>query len=494
MSNRGMMLSATPMSEAQLDRLTASDLTESGGSLVAEKAQELLSQCALYHLDDRYREQLLGQPRPDLQPEVLKAVQGQGTWLQQFGRLQLARAIKLDPMGRDAPYDRLSLPAIERRLQALSRSLTCQTLVNRLYPLAFCLVRPRLALYLEDAAAWAERYRQHLQSAAYADHLATLDNPAAQLHEDVAKLSLLEGQAEGAIDLLPDLSNRLLHRIAALHWKEALRRRSADFRDRMELVLRALLRRVPEVALAGVAIPQVAQQWMSALQAEAEDDRPMPLPEVATRHAARTRALDRERGRAALSLAATAASLLVLLGQFPNVAVIEGGASALENFASNLSSEFEKAWTAGVPLGTLVLNSLGPVIVGSVKLVRKGVEALAAWGKDAAEFAATSLGKAFARIGAVLCLVSCALSIVDLVAAAKEGNVPRIVLDAVSAVVSVLAAVVFIVAPSGPLGFALMLIGLLLFAINFLFFPLKTERQNAAEAFTDALIADGAGA
>jgi hypothetical protein len=494
MTEQAMMLSATPMSEAQLDRLTSSDLTESGGSLVAAKAQELLSQCALYHLDDNYRKQLLGQDKPDLQPEVLKAVRDQGTWLRQFGRLQLARAIKLDPMGHDAPYDRLGLPAIERRLQELSRSPTCKTIIDRLYPLAFCLVRPRLALYLEDAKTWAGRYRDHLQSDAYADHLATLDNPAAQLHEDAAKLSLLEGRAEGAIDLLPDVTNRLLHRIAALRWKEVLRQRSADFRDRVEILLQPLLRRLPEASMAGATVPRVAQHWMAALDAEAQDDRPMPLPDVATRHAPSIPGLDSERGRAVLSLAAIAASLLVLLAQFPDVAVLEGGSSGLERFAEGLASEFERAWTTTVPLRTLVLNSLGPLVVGNVKLLRKGVEALVAWGKDAAAFSATTLGKAFACVGAALCLVSCALSIVDLVAAAKERNVPRIVVDAVSASVSVLAAVVFIVAPSGPLGFALMMIGLLLFAVNFLFFPLKTQLQKTAEAFTDALVADGAGA
>ncbi len=492
MDERGLMLSATPMSVAQLDRLTAGDLTESGASLVGEKAQELLSKCALHHLDENYRRVLLGQGAPELPPEVLAAVKSQATWLRQYGRLQLARAIKLDPMGHDAPYNRLGLAAIERRLQALNRSPTCQDVVNRLYPLAFCLVRPRLALYLEDAKAWAGRYREHLLSAAYADHLATLDNPAAQLHEDAAKLSLLEGRAEGTVELLPDLASRLLHRIAALRWKDVLRQRRDDFHARLELMLQPLLRRLPQAA--GLTAPAVAQPWMAALCAEAEDERLTALPDLAARHAAGLPGLDNERGHATLALAATAAALLVLLAQFPDAATLEGGAAALERFASGLSSQFETAWTAGVPLGTVILNSLGPLVVTSVKLLRKGAEALVSWGKDAAKFAATSLGKAFACVGAVLCLVSCALSIADLVTALQEGNTPRVVVDAVSALISVLGAVACIVAPSGPIGFALMVIGLLLFAINFLFFPLKTEQQKVAEQFTATLVADGAGA
>lgn len=492
MTKQAMLLSATPMSLAQLDRLTASDLTESGESLVAEKAQDLLTQCALYHLDDRFREKLLGQPKPDLQPEVLKAVRDQGTWLREYGRLLLARAIKTDPMGVEAPYHRLNLQAIERRLRALASSTTCQSVIDRLYPLAFCLVRPRLALYLEEAAQWAPQYREHLTSAAYADHIATLDNPAAQLHEDAAKLSLLEGQAKGATDLLPQLSTGLLHRIAALQWKEVLRQRTADFRERVQTVLQVLLRRLPEAALAGSAM-QIGEGWMTALSNEARDDRSTPLQELAARHAASVPGLGNERGAGLLALAATAASLLVLLAQFPAAASLEGGALATESFAESLSTAFEKAWTQGVSIGTLVLNSLGPVIVSGIKFVRWTAEYVAARGKDVAKFFASSLGKAFSRVGALLCLVSCALSIVDLVKAAKEGNVGRIVVDAISAVVSVLGAVVFIVAPSGPLGVLLLGLGLLLMAISFLF-PLKTERQKAADEFVDALVADGAGA
>lgn len=497
-----VMLSATPMSLDEFESLSATDPTLGEGDLVAAQAQQLLAECAVYHLDEGWRQQLLQMQRPVLASEVQKIAEPHQAWLREFACLQLARSIKTSDRAQHHPFERLSLEKVETLLQQSVRSETCRRLVERLYPLAFCRVQPRLSLYMEDAARWLPAWCGHLVSEAYIERLAALPEPVQKLHADNGKLNLLDPTGAAAAELLPQTTGLLLTHMAQAHWAPLLHARQ----ERFETALRAMLEQLHEhpPADGGAELLATLEDCggangltgllMKQLLAASDRPQPAPLQQVAEGFSRTLQPL-RPASAAALAHACLGAVLIVFVTETQAAGALDAGAVALQASTDALAAQLALAAVSlGALIGGLAKSHIGTLVMLSLKGVRFVADKIYGWTHSALDIALGVGGKLLRQAGAVLSAAAAVLTVIDAYDDFKAGHAVAGVIDVMQTAVALLGVWALLSSASGPAAPILFVVGLVLTGIRLLVLYGRSPQEKASTEFTEELERLGAGA
>ena len=215
----GLMLSATPLSVEELDALTARDLTQGPEDLVQPHAEALFGDCIFHHMKPSYRDDLLGVAKPELPKEVIEVSKPQAKFYRKLGRLQVAQAIAESDAMKHRPFKRIKGPRTQRAIKKLSATPEYASQSGQLYSLAFCTVRPRMSLYMEEAARWRDAYYDHITSPEYIEKLIESETPMESAHEAVSKLAVLDISGRTAVEAHKELIGAISLRIAETRWR-----------------------------------------------------------------------------------------------------------------------------------------------------------------------------------------------------------------------------------------------------------------------------------
>jgi hypothetical protein len=517
-SGPGLMLSATPLSIAELDDFTACDVRSNRQNPVQQKAKKLFQDCVLFYMKEKYRTYLLQENKPALPKEVLQVTGPQSTWFATFARLQLAGAIRKSEAKGDHPFTRFSDAKIESLLKAMSLSETFADQTARLYALAFCVAHPRISLYMEDPAKWRPLYIEHLTSDAYADALIAGEDPITRIHEDNSKLTLFDLTGKTAKETLPLTVAAFMRRVTERGWKLFVK----EHPDTYKAVLKKMLDAVgkdADTALApaitsGMApgsddLPDgetvkkaigaaggaygIADSLMPLLSKESRQEANVPLAAVIDRSAHLwndvTGAL-----RKCLTFAASAAALVVLLHEIRKDVSEQTDDAAKTKDILEFSDGFVLALRKGLDIAKIVKQKIGSIVVTTLKAVRwlgkTAIDKLAEAGR------VTSLlvfnVKTIAAIcGKALSYAAAALSICDAVKNFRGGRIGEGVVSTMSAAVALLGVLSIELSWSGPLSWALIAVSAILAIISIFGFKKVSEGEDAVNELTNELAVDG---
>ncbi len=482
--------SATPLSLAELDAMTPDDLAVCKEGLVRQKTNQLFSDCVLYHLDDDVRGRLLNLPKPTIAPEVEALARPHADWLRDLGRLQVVLMAKRSAKGDMRPYSRLELEAVRRKRRSLCGTDRCRDLTNKLYPLAFCMARPRLALYREKAAVWLPRYLEHLSGEAYVERLLVLDDPVSQLHDDAAKLSLLDAEGSRTAAFVEQASVLLLKKLAERDWKTVVATKPEEFRHAFELVLEGLRDKhaaAPADWLAGAGTSRdVAEHWCALLATGTAETAANTLKEHAKALGEAMRGIG-ARALESLAYAAEAAVIATLLAPTQALAA-DSSVGNLQPFIDGIAATFIHTLPEGPIAANWMVTATGAVLA-TAKATRWVAQTAKKSAEAAAEFFKTPAGRSFARAGAVLSLLSLGYAVFEFIQDIKSNRVVDAVVDGVSAVLAAISTYLFLASPeSGLLGAALFVAGLVIGIFKYIWDALHPNMQpNVDEALVKAV-------
>lgn len=485
-------LSATPLSLDELDAMTPDDLAVCKEGLVRRKTNQLFSDCVLYHLDDSVRSRLLNLPKPVLPPEVEALARPHAEWLRDLGRLQVVSMVKRSAKGDMPPYSKLDLGKVRTARRNLGGANRCRELMSKLYPLAFLLVRPRLALYREKAAEWLPLYRNHLGDGQYVDRLLKLDDPVSQLHDDAAKLSLLDLQGDQAHAFVEQASALLLSRLAQRDWPDVVHAKPDEFRRALVQVLEGMRLKHEGPAQdwlnSADAAQGVARAWSTSLIEAPAGVGPTSLKDRAQAMAQSLRATG-EHAIQMLISAAEAAVVATLLAPTQALAA-DAGAGALQSYVDSIAASFVQALPDG-PLGTNWLVSATGLVLTAAKATRWVAQTGKQVADMAADFFKTPAGRSFARAGAVLSLLSLGYAIFEFVDDLKKNKIVDAVVDGVSAVLAAISTCLFLASPeSGLFGAALFVAGLVIGIFKYIWDACHPDTQPDVDGPLVAWVAD----
>ncbi len=198
----GTHISATPLSLDELVALTAVDDTQNPRWLVMPKVNDLLQEAVLFYMKDNLREHYVKMPKPKrLNPKhpeefiqaYRDATEPYTSFLQDYGKLQVSLSIKDSPKGGKDPFNRLTRKQVREDLNRITARKDYEGLSNNLMLLAFCQVRPRISLYLNDTTTdWKQVLYEHLKSDAFAERLMWAKEPLEVATEAQGKLALFD--------------------------------------------------------------------------------------------------------------------------------------------------------------------------------------------------------------------------------------------------------------------------------------------------------------
>ncbi len=245
----GLMLSATPLSVEELDALTARDLTQGPEDLVQPHAEALIGDCIFHHMKPGYRDDLLGVAKPKLPKEVIEVSKPQAKLYRKLGRLQVAQAIAESDAMKHMPFKRIKAPRTQRAIKKLSASPEYASQTGQLYALAFCTVRPRMSLYMEDARRWCDAYYDHITSPEYVEKLIQSETPMESAHEAVSKLGVLDVTGRMAVEAHKEVIGAISLRIAETRWRSFV----DEMPDEVEGALQVAIEQAHEKANARLA-------------------------------------------------------------------------------------------------------------------------------------------------------------------------------------------------------------------------------------------------
>jgi hypothetical protein len=497
LSEGALMLSATPLSLEELDGITASDLDRENRSLVRKRAEELFGDCLLYHLDERYRKNLLGVEAPKLCAEVEALARPHAVWLREFACLQLSLRMLGTPMAYEAPYTRLKKEAIEARIRKLCGAKGCKELLDRLYPLAFCLVRHRLSLYMDQPAKWLPVYRDYLLSDGYIEKLLELEDPVTRIHDDAAKMNLFDPAGTTSLSVLNQCIDALMDRYADRNWKEIYRQYPSEYRRVFERILDGFRKKAnpgPDDWIGGAGgATAIAERWIPMLEAEAAGPGSASLRSIIKDFFASLRlAADGAAGR--LEVAAGGALMAVALA--PSMALSEDpGNAEIGSYADEIGDAFLESAALGAAIGAAISAvAIVKVSIVAAKMAVKAskliVEKTAFAGKTASVVFNSASGICFRCLGSALSLLSCVFSLIDLANDWKKGDVFAAVLDGVSAALALVSFFLVACVPeSGPFGPIVLVCALIVGTIAMIWQNAKeTDEEKAGKALVEEVL------
>lgn len=504
----GLMLSATPLSIGELDALRACDPTLDPPDRVQVQAESLFRDCLLHYMNPQYRKNLLDKDLPALPREVRQITAAQGAWYAKYARLELARAIAGSVPRPRAPFDRLEAGRIDRKLREMRLSETFEDQSAKLYALAFCLVHPRISLYMDDAANWLGPYREHLTSDAYADRLAdeirglggALDEaPRARLlgriHEDIAKLTVLDLSRKTARETLPATVASLLQRLAQREWKSFLAERRDRFADALARVLGVVdseagadeLRRALAAAGGRPAVASALTAQLAHSAACGSKSLEAAIDEFCRAWPAHSATL-----RSGLSFATSRALAGVLLEEIEGDLADEDRDAPPTDHLEQLASGFSSALRAGLDLARLLKEKLTSVLITSAKTIRWAGQKLLEKLLEGATRLLRGVRLFAGILAGALALLSAALSINDAVADFRNHRYGAAVTEVLAAGVSLFSVLAISMSWSGPVSWTLIAVGLILVAIRFIFFGGEGSPSELARTLLQELATDGA--
>jgi hypothetical protein len=516
MSPPGLMLSATPLSLGELDAFTACDVTARPANPVQHKAEELFQDCVLFYMKERYRTHLLQKNRPVLPKEVREVTEPWSRWFEKFARLQLARAIRESDAKWDDPFSRFDDKKIDAMLRKMSLSDTYADLTGKLYALAFCLVHPRISLYMEDPDRWKPLYCSYLTSEAYADALMADKQPISKIHDDNAKLTVFDLSGTTSKETLPRTLAAFMGRVADCKWKPFVKERPDNYRAVLEDLLGAIAKEIDNTLASGTAtgesstsreaveagrmkkamegaggVAALAGALTTILSDEARQDNDVPLADVISRAAHKANDGPACLG-SCLSFAASAAVRVVLLLEIRKDLSGDADETTRATYIREFTEGFVPLSTAGgTDIGKMLKDKLGRILVTSLKFatwLTKTVIAKIAGGVTCLVHSV----KAIAGIcGRALAYAAAALSIFDAVNDFKGGNIGAGVLDVMLAAVALLGVLSIALSWTGPLAWALTAVGVILALVRFLCFKDESESEKTAGELARELAADG---
>lgn len=508
MRTPGLMLSATPLTIDELDALRACDPTLDPSDRVQLQAESLFRDCLLHYMNPQYRKQLLDMELPALPRELRQISAAQSAWYAKYARLELARVIanSIPPPG--APFDRLDARRIERKLREMRLSETFEDQSAKLYALAFCVVHPRISLYMDDAARWLGPYREHLVGDRYADRLidealaqgSILDEaPRARLlgkvHEDIAKLTVLDLSRDTAKDTLARTLASFLHRISHSEWKLFVAERREHFADALARSLAVMDKEagageLKNALAAGGGTMAIAHSLMAHLDRIAADSASSPL-EAAIDQFCRARQIGAAVLQTGLTFAVSCAVGVILFDEIDSD-LADTPRESRTDYVERLAGGFSSAVRAGIDLARLLKEKLTSVLISSAKAVRWAGQKLLEKLLEGATRILRGVRLFAGILAGALALLSAGLSIYDAVSDFRKGNRGAGVIDVLAAGTSLFGVLAISLSWSGPVSWALIAIGLILVAIRFVFFGSGASPSELAKTLLQELALDGA--
>lgn len=517
MSAAGLMLSATPLSLTELDEFTACDPSADRPALVQQKTKELFEDCLVFYMKGKYRAYLLQKEKPNLPKEVLQVTKARSAWFEKFARLQLAGAIRKSEAKSDDPFSKYSDEKIEALLKEMSLSDIYAEQSARLYSLAFCVVRPRISLYMENPEKWKPLYIEYLTSETYADVLMAAPDPLAKIHDDNAKLHVFDLTGNSAKETLPLTVAAFMKRLSDHKWQAFVNERPDNYRAVLKEMLAAMEqdagkplplaetsgpadRHDPEAVknalrTAGGA-ESMADSLMTLLSKIAHQEETVTLSDAVANS---VRQQDDPAGilKKCLVFAASAAVLVLLLHEIRKDVAEHPDGSLQTRDILEFSGGFSHALQKGMDIANLIKKKLGSLTVSSLKFVRwlgkTVIDKLAAIGKVTSRLV-FNVKYIAALCGKVLSYAAAALSIYDAINSFKGGRIGEGVVATLSAAVALLGVLSIELSWSGPLSWALLAVSVILALISIFGFRKVSDSEDAVNELTSELAADGVAA
>lgn len=504
MKQLGLMLSATPLSLDEFDAFTARDITKDPDDLVQKEAEKLFRDCIFYYAKDEYRKYLIQEERPVLPKEIMTVTMPYVEWLEKFARLQIAQAITNSDASKQEPFNKLEKDKVAEKLKEMSSSSTYADITGKLYSLAFCVLHPRISLYMEDPNAWKDPFFQRITSKEYSEYLMNEENPALKIHEAVSKLTVFDLSGETSKTAQKEVINRFAQTVAIEKWQIFVKEMPDQVQAAIETGLQQIYlvasketgegssdqsnQDVKDAIEAAGGVSGLAARIMVDLRTAAIAEGYVPLEGALNRidqlwiNHPQAMAL----GVGIVKFVACIAVLAVFFHGCKDALTMEGLSPEQQvkkvcDFAVSLVATI---WAAGELVSSLsetfayFLPNFADRIAQGLRILVTQLPGRLARG---AARLANNATKIFKVAGSALAIACAALAVWDAIDDFKDGKVGAGVVDTLLAITAGLEAAAIIFSWSGPVAIVLAVVGVILTLIRIFAF-----RDDEAEAAQDA--------
>ena len=221
------LFSATEKSINELKMVNAIDKTTNENK-VQKQAEEFFKQAILYYTKPSYRKVFYKMDKVNLPQEIIDFTQLNKEWYEKYARLQLMNCIIENNKGI-AKKLKVNDEKVKNQLKEMSKTNMMVMQMEKLYALSYCVIYPRIALYLEEKEKWGNIYKTYLESDEFIDKIIHSNNVNETYHEALCKLSIFSDENQS--DISKTIGDKVIYKLANMHCKAIVKEYPEEFKE-----------------------------------------------------------------------------------------------------------------------------------------------------------------------------------------------------------------------------------------------------------------------